>query len=241
MRIHALWRYPVKSMGGEQLDAVDLDARGLVGDRWYAVRDAEGHLASGKDTRRFRRRDAVFDYTARTRRDGVAVQGPEGEWRVGDPDLDTTLSGRMGVPVEVASESTVPHQDQGSVSLVGTATLAWCADRWGILADPRRLRVNLLVETAEPWVEETWQGREVRVGDVTLTVVERIPRCRMIDVDQPGVRARGRWLKPLGAERDMCVAMYADVAQAGVVRVGDAVVVGNDDGKAPEPPATSKV
>lgn len=241
MRVHGLWRYPVKSMGGERLDVVELDGRGLVGDRWYAVRDAEGHLASGKDTRRFRRRDAVFDYTAQTRDDGVVVRGPEGEWRVGSPELATTLTGRMGVPVQVVPESTVPHQDQGSVSLVGTATLAWCAERWGIDADPRRLRVNLLVETAEPFVEESWQGREVRVGGAALTIVERIPRCRMIDVAQVDVEARGRWLKPLGAERDLCVAMYADVARPGVVRRGDPVVVGDDNGKAPEPLATSKV
>lgn len=225
MRLHGLWRYPVKSMGGEHLDAVELDERGLVGDRWYAVRDAEGHLASGKDTRRFRRRDAVFDYTAHTRDEGVVVRGPEGEWPVGDPGLDATLTSRMDVAVQVVPESTVPHQDQGSVSLVGTATLAWCADRWGIDADPRRLRVNLLVETDEPFVEETWVGREIGVGEVRLAVVERIPRCRMIDVAQVDVGARGRWLKPLGAERDMCVAMYADVARPGVVRRGDRVEV----------------
>ncbi|MCW3009829.1 MAG: hypothetical protein JWO90_233, partial [Solirubrobacterales bacterium] len=36
MRIAELWRHPVKSMGGERLDAVDLDARGVHADRLWA-------------------------------------------------------------------------------------------------------------------------------------------------------------------------------------------------------------
>src|SRR5689334_16379501 len=64
--VTALRRYPVKAMGGEPLDLARFDARGLLGDRWYAVEDTEGRFASGKDTRRFRRRDRVFDYGATT-------------------------------------------------------------------------------------------------------------------------------------------------------------------------------
>ena len=216
-------RYPVKAMGGEDLASVDVDARGLVGDRWYAVEDEDGHFASGKRTTRFRRRDEVFEYAARTQSDQVLVTGPEGEWRVDDPALSATLSRRMELPVRVLPEAQVPHQDAGSISLVGTATLDWCADRWGIDADPRRLRVNIVVATSEPFVEETWVGRRIAAGEVTLDVVERIGRCRTIDVAQDGVDARGRWLKALAAEREMCVAIYADVVTPGTIARGDQV------------------
>lgn len=218
--IESIRRYPVKSMGGEYLESVELDARGLVGDRWYAVEDAEGHFASGKDTRRFRRRDAVFDYSARTDGDRVHVAGPEGAWLVGDPELDALLSRRMDAAVRVLPEREVPHQDAGMVSLVGTATLAWCSRRWDMVADPRRLRVNLVVDTDEPFIEESWVGRRVAVGGVELNVVERIERCRTIDVDQDGVVASGRWLKPL-VERELCVAVYADVVTTGSIERGD--------------------
>lgn len=51
-RVVALWRYPVKSMAGEGLDAVELTARGLLGDRGYAVVDeAAGLVASAKSPR----------------------------------------------------------------------------------------------------------------------------------------------------------------------------------------------
>ncbi len=47
--ISALWRFPVKSMLGEELDTADLSEGGLVGGRAYAVRDKEtGKVASAK-------------------------------------------------------------------------------------------------------------------------------------------------------------------------------------------------
>ena len=39
MHIAELWRYPVKSMAGEELDSVEVTARGLTGDRAYALVD----------------------------------------------------------------------------------------------------------------------------------------------------------------------------------------------------------
>lgn len=219
-------RYPVKAMGGEPLLSAAFDARGLAGDRWYAVTDADGRFASAKDTRRFRRRDGVLDFSATTGASGVRVTGDGGSWLVGDPALDHELTTVLGAPVTITAESAVPHQDAGSVSLVGTATLRWCAERWDVDADPRRLRVNLLVDTTEPFEEESWVGRTVEVGDVALRVVERIERCRTIDLAQDGLAEPTRWLKPLGAERDVCVAVYADVVRPGTVGIGDPVTSG---------------
>lgn len=216
-------RYPVKSMGGEDLMSVAVDGRGLAGDRLFAVRDGDGHFASGKNTRRFRRRDEVFEYQARTVDDHVEVSRNTARWFVGDPQLDDDLSRRMGLPVTVAVEGDVPHQDMGSISLVGTATLKWCADRWGVDADPRRLRVNLLIDTDEPFVEESWVGLDLTLGAVRLACVQPVPRCRMIDIDQDDVVARGNWLKPLARERRMNIAVYADVVQPGTLRLGDAL------------------
>src|SRR5918992_2518687 len=47
--VEALWRFPVKSMLGEELDAADLSERGVVGDRAYALVDKQtGKVASAK-------------------------------------------------------------------------------------------------------------------------------------------------------------------------------------------------
>jgi uncharacterized protein YcbX len=218
----ALRRYPVKSMGGEALDAAEVDARGLVGDRWHAVEDDDGRFASGKDSRRFRRRDPVFGYSAGTDADGqvVVTRGDE-HWLAGDPRLDQRLTEEMGAAVRVRPEADVPHQDMGAVSIVGTATLAWCAERWGGSPDPRRLRVNVLVETDEPFVEEAWT--DIEIGSTRLRVATRVPRCRMIDIRQDGTDPGERWLRSLARERDLFLAVYADVTRPGRISLGDRV------------------
>lgn len=222
----AIRRYPVKSMGGEGLASADFDPRGMVGDRWYAVVDEEGHFACGKSSRRFRRHDGVFGYHAATGPEAVTVvTGGGGSWPAGSAALDDELTSVLGVAMRVRPEGDVPHQDAGSVSLVGGATLRWCAERFGVDADPRRLRANLVVATEEPFVEESWVGRTLAVGSTRLQVVERIERCRTIDLAQDGVASPARWLKPLGAERDTCLAVYADVARPGTLAVGDMLTV----------------
>src|SRR3546814_77897 len=177
IKVAALRRYPVKSMGCEALDSCALDPRGLVGDRWFAVEDEDGHFASGKNSRRFRRRDPVFSYSAGTAPSGtVTVTGPGGEWQAMDPALDDELTAVMGVGVRIRPEADVPHQDSGSVSLVGTATLAWCAERWDVDPDPRRLRVNILLTIDAPFIEAQWIGQDITIGDVVLRGVQRIDR-----------------------------------------------------------------
>jgi uncharacterized protein YcbX len=220
--VREIRRYPVKSMAGESLESVEIDARGLVGDRWYAVVDDDGKLASGKHSTRFRRRDAVFDYASRTTGEGVRVTGAGGEWLVGDPALDRALAGAMGDPVRILPEAGTPHQDAGAVSLVGTASLQWCRDHLGVDADRRRIRPNLLIETDEPFIEETWTGA-LTIGGVRLEVVERIERCRMVDIAQEDLPPLGGWLKALGETRETCLGLYLDVARPGTISVGDVV------------------
>jgi len=130
----------------------------------------------------------------------------------------------MGDPVRVLPETTTPYFDAGHVSLVGTASLAWCAEHLGVDADFRRIRPNLLIATQEPFVEESWAL--VEIGEVRLTPVERIERCRMIDIAQEGLPREGRWLKALTQAREMNLGVYADVSRPGALAVGDEVRAG---------------
>ena len=50
------------------------------------------------------------------------------------------------------------------------------------------------------------------------------------DLVQDGASPRGSWLRPLAAERDTCLAVYADVLSTGDVACGDPVVVLGPDG-----------
>jgi uncharacterized protein YcbX len=219
-RLQEIRRYPVKAMGGESLTRVEIDRRGIVGDRAYAVVDGDGKLATGKHSTRFRRRDQVSEFAARTTPEGVVVTGRGGVWDVPGDELDRALSEAMGDPVRLLAETTTPYFDAGHISLVGSASLDWCREHLDVDADRRRIRPNLVVETDEPFVEETWVG-EVAVGGVRLRPVERIERCRMIDIAQEGLPREGRWLKALTGAREMCLGVYLDVSGPGTIAVGD--------------------
>src|SRR5438128_5459502 len=58
----ALWRYPVKSMMGEELNAAEVSKAGLLGDRAYALVDgSDGKVASAKNPRKW---PQLFDFRA---------------------------------------------------------------------------------------------------------------------------------------------------------------------------------
>lgn len=229
--VEEIWRYPVKAMIGERVERAGVDVRGLVGDRLWAVYDEERRIASGKSSRRFRRYDDVLRLRARTVEPvpGASVveiddpvRAPGRTVQVGSPGADAWLSARVGVPLVVRQESDVQHHDDSPVHLVGTATLAWLAERFGGTPDVRRLRANLLVGTAEPFEEEDW--RALRIEDVELAVGDRAPRCRMLDLVE-GRPVADRWLAGVTHERDMHVGIYATATTPGEVVRGTTVEV----------------
>ena len=60
--VASLWRYPVKSMMGEELNAAEITERGLLGDRAYALVDSsDGKVASAKNPRKW---PQLFDFRA---------------------------------------------------------------------------------------------------------------------------------------------------------------------------------
>ena len=226
-RVVSIRRYPVKAMGGEALDLVHLDQRGLAGDRWFAIRDHDGLLVCGKDSARFRHHEAVYDFSARTRGFFVEVDGQlDGEphtWRVGRPELDAHLSQLLGFPVSVQPEKDLLHQDSGAISIIGTATLDFCAREWGVDADPRRLRTNLVLETQTPFIEQDWIGWDLVIGTTRIAVTGAIERCDMVEDSQDGATGGDVWAETTFLERDGLLGVYADVLTKGAINVGDRV------------------
>jgi uncharacterized protein len=61
-KVVSLWRYPVKSMMGEEINSSDMTERGLIGDRVYAIVDKQtGKVASAKNPRKW---EKLFDFRA---------------------------------------------------------------------------------------------------------------------------------------------------------------------------------
>lgn len=230
MKVVAIYRYPVKAMAAERLDEVETDHTGLEGDRNWAVYGDDGRLVCGKDGRRFRRNDAIFDLAARTVDGNVEVELPGGlAVRVLDPESDQAVSDHLGEPVEIRPETTTKHKDDSDVSIVGTATLAALGRLLGHgPVDARHLRANIVVETDEPYVEDGWLDREVTIGSASFVVAKRVTRCRTVDLAQVDVAADPGLLKAIGAEREAKAAIYLAVLTEGRIAVGDAVTVGSD-------------
>lgn len=94
--IAQVWRYPVKSMAGERLASVDLDERGVPGDRQWATRD---HVRGG--IRGAKQLGGLMGLAARTADDGtVVITLPDGrEVRADAPDTSAALSEALDHPV----------------------------------------------------------------------------------------------------------------------------------------------
>lgn len=108
--VRAVWRFPVKSMLGEQLDAAALSQRGVVGDRAYALVDKQtGKVASAKHAKLWPdllKCRAAFVEPPRAGADAppVRIELADGTSVHSDaPDVDAVLSRFFGRDVELAS------------------------------------------------------------------------------------------------------------------------------------------
>ena len=228
--VSQLWRYPVKSFRGERVEEVLLDARGVVGDRVFAVRDTNGKLGSGKTTRRFRLLRDLFGFSAETDREGVVVRAPQGAClRVGDPALDALLSARYGEQLAVVPEGTVSHFDAGPVHVLTTSSLGWVATEYGSTGgDARRYRPNIVVETGEDeaLVEEGWVGAGLSIGSCLLQVSGTVERCAMPTFHQDALPRTPGLLQFLVQRNQSMLGVYASVVSPGTIRIGDTATVG---------------
>ncbi len=106
----SLWRYPVKSMMGEELNAVEVTDRGLLGDRAYAIRDpSNGKIVSAKNPRKWAKLidfHAAFAETPRAREKipPVRITLPDGSLVTSEQrDLNVLLTDALGREVTLAA------------------------------------------------------------------------------------------------------------------------------------------
>jgi uncharacterized protein YcbX len=225
--VEALWRYPVKSMLGEQLTQAPVDARGVLGDRLYAVRDTDGKLGSGKNTRRFRRMDGLLDFSARYESDLVPlITLPDGKTVRGDDEhVDWAIGNGIGKPgVTLVKEDVIPHFDEEPIHLVTSASLRWLADLVPEAeVDARRVRPNLVLKVASVGrPEDSWVGRELHIGShLVLDIVNLAERCVMVNHAQQELPHSADILRAVTDANDLTLGVHARVRMSGWVRVGD--------------------
>jgi uncharacterized protein len=228
--VEQIWRYPIKSIGGQRIESTRAAADGVLGDRVWAVQDAAGKLGSGKDSRRFTRILGLLGLTARYEdlAQPPIVTDPDGtDYPVATGAADEFLRALAGKRVWVRRDTGIMHFDGVPFTLVGTATLDWLATQLpAVQVEARRLRPNLVVRTSEPFEEEAWLGQPVQIGTAEAAFEVVLPRCVMVGMAQPGLARSNAVLKRIAARTDnpLGMAIGGQVTRPGTITVGDPVL-----------------
>lgn len=226
-QVAELWRYPVKSMGGQRLDEVRCDSRGVDGDRCWAVRGSDGKLGSGKTTRRFRRMKGLLSMASRLDSDGaVWIRFASGETsRIDDPRTADLVGDVVNEEVSLVEETATSHFDDAALHLLTASSLAWLARRRpddGI--DRRRFRPNIVIKTeGSDRTEHAWIGRTLAIGEVVVRVDTATERCVMTTMAQDGLGFAPGVLGELHAHTGSKLGVYGSVAVGSLIRLGDEV------------------
>ena len=229
MRVLELWRYPIKSVGGERIETAAVDAHGIAGDRgWGLVDESTGNvLTARREPRLLMATCRVVDgVPVTTTTDGavLATSSDFTEW-LGYPVRLQSAGDEGGTyenPMDVENDDDwVSWQGPGGawhdsgrarVSLVSTDSLG----SW----DFRRFRANVLVDGGG---EDDLVGQPISIGSTGLDVVKGIDRCVMVTRPQPGLERDLEVLKTINRERGATLSIGATVHTPGSMAVGDEV------------------
>lgn len=222
VRVVSVHRYPVKSMLGEDPPFLDLDRRGVVGDRAWSVRTPDGRIGSGKTTKRFAAVHGLLQLRA-SYDDGalhVSLPGADG-LPVDDVDTARRLSAYLSQPVTLEHETDVSHFDDGPVSLLGRASVGAVAAEAGHDINASRFRANIVVDGLPAFGEDALVGQQVCIGATLLEVTMRSPRCVMVDMETADLPAEHGNLLATGRANGACIGVIARVLEPGRITVGD--------------------
>jgi len=234
--VASLWLYPVQSLRGQKMTALDFDIGGPRLDRWFGIRDVEtGGMVGASAAKRAWLPLITWDAVVLTPTDAevpkVEIRFPDGGHVVSDdPAVDQLLSDRLGRAVELRGKDGVKADRRyrmASCHLLTTATLRRLRESHpeGDFA-PERFRANLLLDcgTETGFIEQPWLGRTITAASgAVLEATEDCKRCALTTRAQGDLPSDPKILHTVMLENNTKAGIYAKVVQAGRVAVGDAV------------------
>lgn len=233
--VEALFRYPVKSMGGERLDVASLGWHGLDGDRRLAFRRIDDR--SGLPWLTASKLPDLLLFTPRRSEDGARgdlpthVRTPDGaEVPLFAEELATEVGRRHGAPVQMMR---LDHGifDETSISVITLDTVREIARLAGRDADVRRFRPNIVVRSLRsvPFQEDEWLGGVLSfgVGDEgpAITVTMRDVRCSMVNFDPDSAKPAPEMLKAIVRAHQNTAGIYGTVTRTGELAVGQPILL----------------
>ena len=248
MKLKEIWRYPVKSMTGHELNETVLNpGLGIPFDRRWALARTDGEAlddgqwASKKNfwvlvnEPRLAELQSHFDNATGR----FCFRGPDGlhaEGNLATEEGRNAIAGGVSVHLGLSEDQrpslleakSLGYVDSqlGAVSLLNLSSLAALESAVGREVDAERFRMNFLFEGAEPWVENDWVGKRVRIGNCVMKITKPTGRCKATHVNPETAEAD---LSVMEALKDNFghtnLGVYAEVIDGGPIRTGDEIEV----------------
>jgi len=252
-KVDSLWRYPVKSMRGEELDEAFAGFSGIYGDRLFAFTSSASpkgfpYFTAREQHRllqyrpRFRHPDKAVRPTNLTEAEGmganpvwadpselmVDVETPDGRTVAVD---DPALVDRLRSDVDQKHQLTLRRSERAMtdcrpVSIFSLQSARQLGEEIGTQIDKRRFRANIYVDlgSAQGFAENEFVGRSVRIGPrAVVTILERDPRCVMITLDPDTTEKTPAILKKVAQAHQGMAGVYGAVIIEGMLHKGDSV------------------
>ncbi len=255
--VESLWRYPVKSMRGEELDEVFAGFSGVYGDRLFAFSSSASPkgfpFLTGREQRqmlRYRPRFRQPEKAARPINQAEAEKLPPGvtplyaapddlmldvETPTGDALAidDSALIEALRQGIDAKPQLTLLRSERAltdcrPLSIFGIQSARKLGEETGITVDKRRFRANIYLDLAEGFAEDEFVGRSIRIGPkVIVSILERDSRCMMITLDPDTGEKEPALLKKVAQAHSGMAGVYGAVLVEGMVHKGDSVELVN--------------
>src|SRR5205809_3326701 len=254
-KIDSLWRYPVKSMRGEELDEAFAGFSGIYGDRLFAFKSSASPKGfpyfTAREQQRLLQYRPRFRYSDKAARpinlteaesmgaNPVAADPSELMIDVETPDGRTLAVDDPALMTMVRAEIDEKHQltlmrseraltDCRPVSIFSLQSAQQLAEETGMQLDKRRFRANVYVDltSAQGFAENEFVGKSLRIGPkVMVTILERDPRCVMITLEPDTGEKTPATLKKVAEAHEGMAGVYGAVMVEGMLHKGDPVEV----------------
>ena len=207
IEVAELWRYPVKGLGGERLERLEVGVGGAPGDRLLRIVDERGTVTG-------RRKQRMVGLEATLGDDGEPLIAGE-RW-----DSEAAAASIRTVAGETARVERAEGghaYDAAQILLISDGSIAQLG------YDRRRFRPNILVGGCAGPVEQGWIGGRARIGDLLLAIDRPCERCVITTIDPDTIEVELEVLTRTRDELDGVMGVYCSVLEPGFVSVGDRV------------------
>jgi uncharacterized protein len=211
--VERLWRYPVKSLGGEELRQAVLTPDGVLGDRLVHVRNDSGPLTG-------RSRHDLLTLPAGTDPAGVPTVGGA---RWDSAEAAAAVRAHAGPDARLAAFDGPERFDVLNLLVATDSAVA----ELGV--DVRRLRPNVLLAGVPRLAERTWEGKALRVGDALIGLYTLRQRCVVITIDPDSGEQDVDVLLRIRHRFAGRVALDSWVIEPGTIAVGDRASIEETD------------